>query len=59
MAKALTARGYNLVSGGTENHLVRQSHSRAWVGSPELRMQVLIDLRDKGVDGARVERVRG
>uniref|UniRef100_A0A7S0EZ23 Serine hydroxymethyltransferase n=1 Tax=Hanusia phi TaxID=3032 RepID=A0A7S0EZ23_9CRYP len=39
MAKALTARGYNLVSGGTENHLV------------------LIDLRDKGVDGARVERI--
>lgn len=31
--------GYNLVSGGTDNHLV------------------LIDLKDKGVDGARVERV--
>lgn len=31
--------GYNIVSGGTDNHLV------------------LIDLKDKGVDGARVERV--
>jgi len=31
--------GYNVVSGGTDNHLV------------------LIDLKDKGVDGARVERV--
>lgn len=31
--------GYNVVSGGTENHLA------------------LIDLRDRGVDGARVERV--
>ncbi|KAJ9664824.1 Cytochrome B translational activator protein cbs2 [Coniosporium apollinis] len=31
--------GYNVVSGGTENHLV------------------LVDLKDKGVDGARVERV--
>ncbi|KAF2402591.1 glycine hydroxymethyltransferase [Trichodelitschia bisporula] len=31
--------GYNIVSGGTDNHLV------------------LVDLRDKGVDGARVERV--
>jgi glycine hydroxymethyltransferase len=31
--------GYNIVSGGTENHLV------------------LVDLKDKGVDGARVERV--
>jgi len=39
MAKALTSKGYQLVSGGTENHLV------------------LVDLRDKGVDGARVERV--
>ena len=39
MAKALSAKGYQLVSGGTENHLV------------------LVDLRDKGVDGARVERV--
>merc|ERR1719163_1139043 len=39
MAKALSAKGYNLVSGGTENHLV------------------LVDLRDKNVDGARVERV--
>lgn len=31
--------GYNVVSGGTDNHLV------------------LIDLKDKGIDGARVERV--
>ncbi|KAL9109005.1 MAG: hypothetical protein Q9227_006245 [Pyrenula ochraceoflavens] len=31
--------GYNVVSGGTENHLV------------------LLDLRDKGIDGSRVERV--
>lgn len=48
-AKALAARlgegkesgglGYNIVSGGTDNHLV------------------LIDLKDKGVDGARVERI--
>jgi len=39
LAQKLVALGYNLVSGGTENHLV------------------LVDLRDKGVDGARVERV--
>jgi glycine hydroxymethyltransferase len=39
MAKSLTARGYNLVTGGTDNHLV------------------LVDLRPKGVDGSRVERV--
>ena len=48
-AKALAARlggdkatgglGYNIVSGGTDNHLV------------------LVDLKDKGIDGARVERV--
>jgi glycine hydroxymethyltransferase len=31
--------GYNIVSGGTDNHLV------------------LVDLKDKGVDGARVERI--
>jgi glycine hydroxymethyltransferase len=31
--------GYNLVSGGTDNHLI------------------LIDLRDRGIDGARLERV--
>jgi glycine hydroxymethyltransferase len=31
--------GYNIVSGGTDNHLV------------------LVDLKDKGIDGARVERV--
>jgi glycine hydroxymethyltransferase len=38
-AKALTGRGYELVSGGTENHLV------------------LVNLKPKGVDGSRVERV--
>jgi glycine hydroxymethyltransferase len=48
-AKALASRlgepksagglGYNIVSGGTDNHLV------------------LVDLKDRGVDGARVERV--
>ena len=48
-AKALAARlrnakdkgglGYNVVSGGTDNHLI------------------LIDLKDRGIDGARVERV--
>jgi len=31
--------GYNIVSGGTDNHLV------------------LVDLKDKGIDGARVERI--
>jgi len=39
LAGALQAKGYELVSGGTSNHLV------------------LVDLRPKGVDGARVERV--
>jgi len=39
MAAALDKRGYKLVSGGTDNHLV------------------LVDLRPKGVDGSRVERV--
>lgn len=39
MASALTGRGYSLISGGTDNHLV------------------LLDLRPKGIDGARVERV--
>jgi glycine hydroxymethyltransferase len=46
-AKALADRlgngdgglGYNLVSGGTDNHLI------------------LVDLRDRGIDGARLERV--
>ncbi|XP_063111066.1 serine hydroxymethyltransferase, mitochondrial isoform X2 [Cavia porcellus] len=39
MADALLHRGYSLVSGGTDNHLV------------------LVDLRPKGLDGARAERV--
>ncbi|XP_035825669.1 serine hydroxymethyltransferase, mitochondrial [Aplysia californica] len=39
MSQALVDRGYFVVSGGTDNHLV------------------LIDLRPKGTDGARVERV--
>ncbi|UYV62728.1 SHMT2 [Cordylochernes scorpioides] len=39
MAKALIDRGYTLVSGGTDNHLV------------------LLDLRPRGLDGARAESV--
>ncbi|CAB3981542.1 serine hydroxymethyltransferase, mitochondrial-like [Paramuricea clavata] len=39
MAQALLDRGYDLVSGGTDNHLV------------------LVNLKSKGIDGARVERV--
>ncbi len=39
LAKGLQDRGFELVSGGTENHIV------------------LADLRPKGVDGSRVERV--
>lgn len=39
MAKALLAKGYTLVSGGTDNHLL------------------LVDLRPKGLDGARAEQV--
>ncbi|BFZ06437.1 hypothetical protein BsWGS_09476 [Bradybaena similaris] len=39
MSDALVKKGYTVVSGGTENHLV------------------LVDLRPKGSDGARVERV--
>jgi glycine hydroxymethyltransferase len=39
LADELKSLGYNLVSGGTENHIV------------------LVDLRGKGVDGSRVERV--
>lgn len=39
MAAALMERGYTLVAGGTETHLV------------------LVDLRSKGLDGARVEMV--
>eukprot|EP00250_Pteridium_aquilinum_P033202 c5313_g1_i1 orf=496-2067(-) len=38
-ANALMSRGYELVSGGTDNHLV------------------LVNLKPKGVDGSRVERV--
>ncbi|CAM5169027.1 unnamed protein product [Eretmochelys imbricata] len=41
MAEALLQRGYTLVSGGTDNHLV------------------LVDLRPKGIDGARAERSAG
>lgn len=39
LAKSLAARGFKLVSGGTDNHIV------------------LVDLRPKGIDGSRVERV--
>ncbi|XP_056454206.1 serine hydroxymethyltransferase, mitochondrial-like [Gadus chalcogrammus] len=39
MADALLKRGFTLVSGGTDNHLV------------------LVDLRPRGMDGARAERV--
>jgi len=39
LAAAMSKKGYALVSGGTENHLM------------------LVDLKPKGVDGARVERV--
>jgi len=39
MATALLEKGYKLVSGGSDNHLV------------------LLDLRPRGLDGARVERV--
>lgn len=39
LAAALAKRGFSLVSGGTDNHIV------------------LVDLRPKGVDGSRVERV--
>jgi hypothetical protein len=39
LASALGKRGFSLVSGGTDNHIV------------------LVDLRPKGVDGSRVERV--
>lgn len=39
LAKGLVEKGYDLVSGGTENHLM------------------LVNLRSKGMDGARAERV--
>ena len=39
MAKHFMEKGYEIVSGGTDNHLL------------------LINLKNKGVDGARVERV--
>ncbi|KAK1292844.1 hypothetical protein QJS10_CPB17g02456 [Acorus calamus] len=38
-AQCLTEKGYELVSGGTENHLV------------------LVNLKNKGIDGSRVEKV--
>ncbi|KAL3845748.1 hypothetical protein ACJIZ3_003151 [Penstemon smallii] len=38
-AETLLEKGYNLVSGGTENHLV------------------LVNLKNKGIDGSRVEKV--
>ncbi|GJN23384.1 hypothetical protein PR202_gb11028 [Eleusine coracana subsp. coracana] len=38
-AQSLVARGYELVSGGTDNHLV------------------LVNLKNKGIDGSRVEKV--
>ncbi|CAA7052323.1 unnamed protein product [Microthlaspi erraticum] len=38
-AETLLARGYDLVSGGTDNHLV------------------LVNLKNKGIDGSRVEKV--
>ncbi|MQL41384.1 serine hydroxymethyltransferase, partial [Escherichia coli] len=38
-AQALSEKGYELVSGGTENHLV------------------LVNLKNKGIDGSRVEKV--
>uniref|UniRef100_A0A0E0D6K8 Serine hydroxymethyltransferase n=1 Tax=Oryza meridionalis TaxID=40149 RepID=A0A0E0D6K8_9ORYZ len=38
-AQSLTAKGYELVSGGTDNHLV------------------LVNLKSKGIDGSRVEKV--
>jgi glycine hydroxymethyltransferase len=61
MAKALKARGYTLVTGGTENHLVRarrQLRARVQrIDSRSTPLQVLVDLRPKGVDGSRVERV--
>jgi len=39
LAKGLLSRGYELVAGGTDNHLL------------------LWDLRPKGMDGSRVERI--
>jgi glycine hydroxymethyltransferase len=39
MAKNLQAKGYKIVSDGTDNHLI------------------LVDLKDKGVDGAKAERI--
>ncbi|HRE50351.1 MAG TPA: serine hydroxymethyltransferase [Flavitalea sp.] len=41
MSKALTAKGYNIVSGGTDNHLM------------------LIDLRNKNINGKKAEQVLG
>jgi len=39
MAKKFVSLGYNLVSGGTDNHLI------------------LVDLRNKGLDGSKMETI--
>ena len=39
LSKSLSDKGYNIVSGGTDNHLI------------------LVDLKSKGIDGAKVERI--
>ena len=39
LSNSLIKRGYKIVSGGTDNHLI------------------LVDLKDKGIDGAKVERI--
>ena len=36
LSKSLQAKGYNIVSGGTDNHLI------------------LVNVRDKGLDGSKV-----
>jgi glycine hydroxymethyltransferase len=71
-AQSLAKRGFSLVTGGTENHLVSPRaacllcchapvHRAPMVPLLTCRTrharQVLVDLRPKGVDGSRVERV--